>query len=434
MPDRTGETIDLGGGQGLTAHALRDAVVNELHARPFHLIETPRRVVHLAFMTDEGKGDAAMDAVARLCRARGVTAPAPGARHHRVVIGNAGLRIERHTEFTTLTLDRPADPSDLFARDRLAGFGLADFAPEPGPLMVAVELALVPPEIADGLRGKLFEPADIRVSAVDGGAGVIATDFRQDASGFTRFVVADEGLGAARAGALVQRLLEVETYRTLALLGLPAARLVSPELGAIEKGLSEVTREMTQTGSLEENRILLDRIADLAARLEAQSARTSYRFGAARAYYEIVGDRLDAIGETPIAGGTLRDFLTRRMAPAMRTCQATEDRQQDLSTKLARAANLLRTRVDIDLESQNRDLLRSMNERTRLQLRLQQTVEGLSIAAVSYYVVGLAAYLFKGGKELGFHVAPELATALAVPVVVLAIALFVRRLRASADD
>jgi uncharacterized membrane-anchored protein len=140
--------------------------------------------------------------------------------------------------------------------------------------------------------------------------------------------------------------------------------------------------------------------------------------------------RLATIGERKVGGlPTWSSFLARRMSPAMRTCATTEERQSDLSEKLARAANLLRTRVDVEMERQNRDLLRSMNERTRLQLRLQTTVEGLSVAAVSYYVVGLFGYLVKGLHDEGVPIDISLATALFVPVAVLAIWWVVRRIR-----
>jgi uncharacterized membrane-anchored protein len=117
------------------------------------------------------------------------------------------------------------------------------------------------------------------------------------------------------------------------------------------------------------------------------------------------------------------------MAPAIRSCTTPEERQVTLSRKLARAANLLRTRVEVEMERQNRDLLKSMNERTRLQLRLQTTVEGLSVAAVSYYVVGLFGYLVKGAHDEGVPVDISLSTALFVPVAVLAIWWIVRRIR-----
>jgi uncharacterized membrane-anchored protein len=117
------------------------------------------------------------------------------------------------------------------------------------------------------------------------------------------------------------------------------------------------------------------------------------------------------------------------MAPAIRTCNATEERQANLSRKLARAAQLLRTRVDVEVEQQNRDLLRSMNARTRMQLRLQATVEGLSVAAISYYVVGLFGYIVKGAHDAGWPVDPSIAMAGFVPIAVLLIWWIVRRVR-----
>jgi uncharacterized membrane-anchored protein len=52
-----------------------------------------------------------------------------------------------------------------------------------------------------------------------------------------------------------------------------------------------------------------------------------------------------------------------------------------------------------------------------LQLRLQATVEGLSIAAISYYVVSLLLYVAKAAKVAGLPVNPELAAGLSIPVV-----------------
>lgn len=179
-----------------------------------------------------------------------------------------------------------------------------------------------------------------------------------------------------------------------------------------------------------DNHRLLDELTSLAVELEAGAAASQFRFGASRAYNEIVQMRLQTIGERKVDGWpTWSSFLARRMSPAMRTCATTEIRQSDLSEKLARAANLLRTRVDVEMERQNRDLLKSMNDRTRLQLRLQTTVEGLSVAAVSYYVVGLFGYLVKGLHDKGLPVDVSLATAVFVPVAVAAIWFVVRRIR-----
>jgi len=231
--------------------------------------------------------------------------------------------------------------------------------------------------------------------------------------------------------ALVQRIIELETYRTLALLGLPEAQRLSPAIGRIEQRLSEVTEEMQRAADLGDNHRLLDDLTALAAELEAGAAASLFRFGASRAYNEIVQLRLQTIGERKVGRlPTWSSFLARRMAPAMRTCITTEERQENLSRKLARAANLLRTRVDVEVEQQNRDLLKSMNERTRLQLRLQTTVEGLSVAAISYYVVALFGYLVKAAHDAGvLRIEPSYATAAFVPITMVGIWWMVRRIR-----
>jgi uncharacterized membrane-anchored protein len=184
-----------------------------------------------------------------------------------------------------------------------------------------------------------------------------------------------------------------------------------------------------------DSQALLAELTELAAELEADAASSLYRFGASRAYDGIVQERLEAIGEEAAAGHeTWAGFLQRRLAPAMRTCRSVQERQENLSGKLSRATTLLRSWIDVEVEKQNRDLLASMNRRARLQLRLQQTVEGLSVAAVSYYVVGLIGYVVRGSPAAEF-VRPEIVTAVSVPFVVVAIWLLVRRIRrVHADD
>jgi len=229
---------------------------------------------------------------------------------------------------------------------------------------------------------------------------------------------------------LIQSILEIETYRTLALLGLPEAQQLSPVIRRIEIELPLVLKEMQTSAGKEGNHRLLDRLTALATELETGAAASLYRFGATRAYDELVRLRLSAIGETPVRGFPgWSEFLSRRLNPAMRTCASTEQRQANLSQKLARAAQLLRTRVDVEQERQNHALLSAMNERVRAQLRLQQTVEGLSVAAISYYVAGLAHLLFEGLHTAGVRINATIATAALVPFAVVAVTLIVRRIR-----
>ena len=421
--------VTVSGGK-LAPHPLRAAVLSEVHARPFTAVETPRRILHFAFETGAEAARADRAALSAFCAQQGLSPLADGGKHHRVALGGAVMRWEQHSEFTTYTWELPSETRVPFQPAAAALQTPMAALPQPGPLIVALDLHLLPDAETGASAGTLFDRASLAVAENTEGDALFATDFQADASGFVRMLVLDRGLGPERAGALVQRLIETETYRTLALLGLPEAQRLAPSIGHIERRLVDVTEEMRGSQNLEDNNRLLDELTALAAELEAGAAASLFRFGASRAYYEIVQLRLQTIGERKVEGyPTWSSFLARRLAPAMRTCITTEERQANLSRKLARAANLLRTRVDVDLEQQNRDLLRSMNARTRLQLRLQTTVEGLSVAAVSYYVVGLFGYLVKGVHDEGVPVNISLATALFVPLAVLAIWLTVRRIR-----
>jgi uncharacterized membrane-anchored protein len=104
-----------------------------------------------------------------------------------------------------------------------------------------------------------------------------------------------------------------------------------------------------------------------------------------------------------------------------------------MSERVAQTSSLLSTRVDITRERQNQALLASMDRRAKLQLRLQQTVEGLSVAAIVYYVVGLIAYVAKGLKAGGLHIEPDLAAGIAVPMIAVAALSAVRRARRRAN-
>ena len=412
-------------------HSLRAFVLDEIHARPLVPMITPRRVLHIACSTEETAADAGRAAFAEFAEERGGLPPAKAARHHAIALAEGRLRWERHTEFTTYSWDMACQGKPAWST---APVMLPQGAPRlPGPRLVAAELLLVPGSgeiwkdsdtVAWG-----FDATSLCVADAEHGAATIATDFRAWPDGLTRILIVDHSLNPQNAGALVQRLIEIETYRVFALIALPTVREAGPQLAKMEEGLVDLlAASAASTG--DDHRALLDRLNDLATGLERQLAATSYRISASRAYEEILGDRLAAIGEAPHEGQRpWSTFLHRRVGPALRTCASLGDRQEKLSQRLVRAAALLRTRVDIALEDQNNAVLRAMNRRSELQLRLQHTVEGLSIAAVSYYIVGLVSYLAKGGEALGLAIPPALIVAVSVPVVIAWVAWLVRRIR-----
>ncbi|SIR06019.1 Uncharacterized membrane-anchored protein [Rhizobium sp. RU20A] len=403
----------------------RAQALGEIHSRPYVLVGSPRVILQLAFLT-EGGSSVDQAVMSELSRSRGVSPPAREANHHAMAWGPGTLRWERHTEFSTYFWDGPV-PERFGAEVTQHPFG--DSFPPPGTLISAIRLEVRPDTEETRAAIADFDQTSLCFSEAKNGQALVVTDFRQNGDGMTQILVIDRSLTEAGRGALVQRLLDIETYRTLAMMGLPLAQSLWPDVRRIENGLTAITQHM-KGGVRETADRQLSEITRLAAELEAGAALSLYRFGASRAYYGIVQERIRALGETGVPGyETLGTFLERRLAPAMRTCQSIEEQQANLSRKLARATALLRSWVDVELERQNATLLSSMDRRARLQLRLQQTVEGLSVAAISYYVVGLFGYLAKAiGHDL-VPVDPGVLTGAFVPIAVIGVWVTVRRIR-----
>jgi uncharacterized membrane-anchored protein len=273
-----------------------------------------------------------------------------------------------------------------------------------------------------------FDGNTIIGAEIGGGRARAFTDFRVRADGFGRLLVLDDGLQPRQAGRMIQRLLEIDTYRMMALLTLPVARRLWPEIEQYERELSRLSTANSSSAQKQDAQIL-EQLMRLEADVEGRYAQHRYRFSASNAYYDLVQRRIEELREARIEGlQTFREFTERRLAPAISTCRKAADNIDALSQRIGRTTQLLSARVEVSREAQNRALLEGMARRARLQLRLQQTVEGLSIVAISYYVVGLVGYAAKALKGAGVNVQPDVLTGLSIPVVVVAIAFGLRRL------
>lgn len=414
----------------LTEHPGRRALAGEVHARPYEQLVAPVRASHVAILHHGLTATDERAFLTELLAAHGVEPPGENAAHLSRDLGALRLKWERHSEFSTYTFLR-FDPFDHpFAAPALELAPTDWLERMPGAVIAALHVAVDKgSHSSDGLSA-LFDGNMLIGSKVLGGAGEAWTDFRLHADGFGRALVLDHGLSRGQIGRLLQRLVEIETYRMMALLAFPVARHAFAEVGRMDRALADIVTELADPEVDQNDRELLDRLTALSAEAERLDADTSFRLSAARAYYDIVTRRIDELREDRIAGvQTIDEFIDRRLAPAMRTCETAAERQQLLGRRAARAGDLLRTRVDIALEEKNRDLLRSMNRRAQLQLRLQETVEGLSVVAISYYLLGLVLYAAKGLKGAGLPLNPDLAALVALPVIVGAVILGVRRLR-----
>jgi uncharacterized membrane-anchored protein len=372
-----------------------------------------------------------------LCERFAIQPPASGATHFSADMGPFRLKWERHTEFTRYWFLVPAKGrTGLFTETALVSVPQDWLKTLAGEVLVASHVEVVPiPKTkvnVDKLGQDHFDGNVLVGSELAGGLGRAYTDFRIHADGFARILIYEDGLAARQRGRTVQRLLEIDTYRILALLTLPVARKLMPLLGGFERDLGEITATMRDAGETAEPQ-LLDRLTLLHADVVREHTASQFRFSAASAYAELVDLRIAELRERRIEGlQTLAEFTERRLAPAMKTCKATSARLGIVSERVARATQLLSTRVDISREKQNQALLESMDRRAQLQLRLQETVEGLSIAAITYYIVGIVGYTAKGATAAG--VLPwnaDIVTAASIPVALLAVAWGVRRVRKS---
>ncbi|MEM9739138.1 MAG: DUF3422 domain-containing protein [Pseudomonadota bacterium] len=413
-------------------HPQRFVLSNEVHARPPEPVTAPMRVSIIAMKVDGPHSDEDRKRVVDLTERYGAVPPGDNAKHYSVDLSDFRLIWERHTEFIRYTFMSAADDKP-FSEPAIAAVPEDWVRSLPGQLIVATHAEILPESaVTDGTEGLSkahFSGHALIGSDIADGRATAMTDFRIHKDGFSRFLVIDRGMSPWVAGRVVQRLLEIETYRVVALLGLPVAQYVVPSLSKWERDLSITTSEMTGQGDTDEAE-LLERLTNLQAAIEKSYTESQFRFSASDAYHALVNRRIQELRETRRPDmQTLEEFTERRLAPAMATCSSAERRQAALSERVDRAAQLLSTRVDLSLERQNAEVLDSMNRRVELQLRLQQTVEGLSIAAITYYVVGVIGYLAKGAAAAGAPVNSDLTMGVAAPLVLGLTALAVWRAR-----
>lgn len=433
MPDNRTANYRHWAVAGVPEHALRESLTNEIHARPPPPLTAPCRISHLALVSGEGGAQRERDHVVELCRRFGVAEPPAEAIFWHVDLGPFRLNWERHTEFSTYAFIRQgpiAHPFRDCVIERVPVDWLAGMA---GEVLVAIHLELEPgdaPERVNDELTDLFASDNIAASIMAGGAARGWTDFRLQGDGFSRVLLRDQGMSVRQAGRVVQRLLEIETYRMMALLGFPLARRIGGQVSDAEGALGRLTEQLSDDEAGISETDLLVQVTALAAEVERLSATVNYRFSATRAYYALVQRRIQELREQRLEGRpTIQEFMDRRLAPAVRTCESVSERLAVLSERVSRAANLLRTRVDVGLEQQNRDLLTSMDRRAQLQLRLQETVEGLSVVVISYYLTGLLNYGLKSLETADVPIDATLWTGLAVPFIVFFVWLGMRCLR-----
>jgi uncharacterized membrane-anchored protein len=416
---------------GLRQHPQRLSLHNEIHARPPEAMDVPARISRVVMWCDAAQREASRSHIAALARDHHLPLPDSQSTHIRLDLGAYRLRWELHTEFVTWTFSKNAPSSQSEQDLAVDAVNQSWLAALPGQCLASLHLWVLP-LTQDGqpqLVRQLLNEETLVASTVADGFGEVYTDFAVHPDGYSRMVLLVGGMTPRRLGRLVQGLLEIETYRMAALLGLPAARDAAQVLASAERELAELANAI-RFATREDEPQLLDRLTRLAGQVESQHAATHSRFSASAAYFELVDKRIADIAESRLAGmQSIGEFMDRRLTPARSTCEWSTRRQDALSQRVSRISNLLRTRVEIEQQQSSQALLATMNQRQDLQLKMQSTVEGLSVAAITYYIVGLVGYLAKAGHFIGWPLSAETTSAAAIPLVALGVWVSLKRLQ-----
>lgn len=400
-------------------HEDRQAAIDEVHARPALEIIAPATVLHIAFTCDQEEIEQLFSTIAG-------EEKSTNRRHAITRIGNIDVKIERHTEFTTCTFvaNNTEDQAELVTTYREI------FRPQSVRVLSKCKVALVT-SIKDLAKQNSFGKR-IYGGTMRGDMLVQSTLEVDDENSITYAVMAKDK-GPYELGRRIQRLFEVETYRIVALIGLPVARRMSGKLTELENELNTLISKLETDAQSDElpDKELFSQLSSLSGRVDNLRSESRFRFSASNAYFDIVDARMISLEETEHSDlQTISGFLRSRLEPARATIQSVERRQNTLTEDISRALTLLRTRIDIDMAEGNQALLKSLDGRYRQQLLISQAVEGLSSIAITYYAVGLLSYFLKAFEKSGqLPLSYTTILAFAVPVILFSVWFAIRRLR-----
>lgn len=402
-------------------HPLRHAFHNELHARPSLYFDGDVDVWHIAIVD--------VDRVAEL--PSGVleeteAGKSSNGNHGIASVQGGRLKWERHTEFLALTyVTQPGS-------DARPPAILDDLRSQvPGECIAAVRVLVRGEKPGNTLQkpGAMFV-----ASEVGGGDAEVHSDFQLSKSGFVELHMFNRRLNAYRTGRMVRRLLEIETYRMMALLAMPMGRETIDRLTTFDSRLGLIIQHMQTTSKVDKT--LLGEVTRLSSDVLEFSAKARHRFGATKAYSELVASRLVELREGRVPDRQrIGTFIDRRFQPAIRSYVAAERRLEELAQRVGLAGDLLGTTVQVQLEDQNALLLASVEERTRAQVHIQQAVEGFSVIAISYYGIGLLKACLESLQSLGIdiHLVKPAMVAF-IPITLFAVWWAIRRVRRSVSS
>ncbi|MDJ0613837.1 MAG: DUF3422 domain-containing protein [Rhizobiaceae bacterium] len=407
-------------------HPDRDSLIAEAHARPSQNVSAPAQILQIAFRCSGNIRQKFFNTVAN-------GEDATNLRHVSGDIQGIRIKLEQHTEFMSCMLLRDMNKSDAIV-------SLADVFHQNFPTSEIETLVLLQIDVVTTTNQmlKLLPPTERIYGGKIRNQIDVRSTFKPDENGAVQFVVHGKKLTGDELGRRLQRLVEMETYRTMSLLGLSKARAVGSQLTEYEDALDNLTRSLRDENATSntDDEKLFEALSALSEKNNILASEIRYRFAASRAYYALFDQRITSLEEEKVGDvQTMSGFLRSRLEPAIATIESTAKRQETLTNDLSRALTLLRTRIELNLNKGNQALLQSMDRRHDQQLKISRTVEGLSVVAITYYAVGLVSYLLKAlAKQPWMPLSETILTAISVPFILVIVWFSLHRIRSAWED
>ena len=414
-------------------HSLKDSLIDELHNRPFPVIQLPAQVSNIVVLEPADR-DSEIAGLKQLAEIHNMTPPDDGVSCYYQSSEDFDLRWERHNEFSTYTLICNKKLSGTAFESGFSHISDDWLSTLNGQVISANHIDLrsagEAPDSPEDLD-EYFDGRKLIGSKIYDGNAKLWTSMRSHSDGFSRTLLVDQGVDPSQAGRAVRNLLEISTYRSMTLLALPTARELLPEISTLEQSLSATSEKLKLIETMEDEQNLMTELIAEATQVERLIADNSFRFSATEAYFNLTETRLNMLREEKIPTiRTLKQFHVRRFIPAYNTCMSVVKRKQNLSQRIGRTSELLHSRLQLSLEDQNQRLLASMDKRSKIQLRLQQTVEGLSVVAITYYSMGLLRLMVEPlPVERYLYLSDSAVVAIATPIIFFSALMVVRRIR-----
>ena len=414
-------------------HSLKDSLIDELHNRPFPVIQLPAQVSNIVVLEPADR-DSEIAGLKQLAEIHNMTPPDDGVSCYYQSSEDFDLRWERHNEFSTYTLICNKKLSGTAFESGFSHISDDWLSTLSGQVISANHIDLrsagEAPDSPEDLD-EYFDGRKLIGSKIYDGNAKLWTSMRSHSDGFSRTLLVDQGVDPSQAGRAVRNLLEISTYRSMTLLALPTARELLPEISILEQSLSATSEKLKLIETMEDEQNLMTELIAEATQVERLIADNSFRFSATEAYFNLTETRLNMLREEKIPTiRTLKQFHVRRFIPAYNTCMSVVKRKQNLSQRIGRTSELLHSRLQLSLEDQNQRLLASMDKRSKIQLRLQQTVEGLSVVAITYYSMGLLRLMVEPlPVERYLYLSDSAVVAIATPIIFFSALMVVRRIR-----